>query len=150
MKIIQTKKFSVFEINESNNNKNNNNCVIYYSEDCLYHSITNHLESSNRIESILNELQKNYDESYFRICRSITNEEILLYHTEEYLERLIHLFNKSENEHSKVPIDRDTIIMPYTRNAVYSAAGSLLSAIDDLMLPSNHPNHIRFLSFFLF
>ena len=140
----QTLKYSIYELITIKEKKINPETIIYSHEDCLNHSIFNHFESSLRVETILNDLKEEYSHLYFRNCRQIKNEEILLYHSERYLEHFLFLCNKSENERNKVPIDRDTIIMPYTRDAVYYAAGALLTAIDDLMLPINHPNRIRY------
>jgi acetoin utilization deacetylase AcuC-like enzyme len=126
--------------------------AVFWHEECFMHRIKDHPEQPDRVSAILIALRKFYSDDRFRKAPLVTKDKILLFHTASHLQDLITLCDKSEKAYDEnddeelyQSIDGDTVVMWKTRRAVWRAAGSVVSAIDDLYLPSGNSRHIRYL-----
>jgi acetoin utilization deacetylase AcuC-like enzyme len=126
-----------------------NKVGIFWHGDCLLHKIVDHPEQPDRCAFILKTLRQNYPKECFRSAPLITDSQILLFHTPEHLSMLKKKFETSESAFNKnnikdmyKSIDGDTVVMWRTCKAVYRAAGSVIAAIDALLLPDGDTNKI--------
>lgn len=134
--------------------------MIFHNEACYNHRIPNHIEQPDRVKAIMKQLLIDWPDTaeVFRETGQCTDEDILLFHTEEYLSSLKVLFERSEaaylNQGSSdggsdsdsdmyQRIDSDTIAMWRTREAAYHAVGAVLAAVDQVMLPAEDPARAR-------
>ncbi len=123
---------------------NGDNCAVYFHDDCVQHNIDDHIERPDRVIWIMKALREKFPPPVFREATLVTDDQIRLFHTFDHLQKFKELSARSEENKTEEIIDGDTEIMENTRCAAYRAAGSLISAIDDLCLPRNHPRCIRY------
>jgi Histone deacetylase domain len=126
--------------------------AVFWHEECFMHRIKDHPEQPDRVSAILIALRKIYPEDCFRKAPLVTNDRILLFHTASHLQDLIKLCDKTEKAYDEnddeelyQSIDGDTVVMWKTRRAVWRAAGSVVSAIDNLYLQPGNSRYIRYL-----
>lgn len=126
--------------------------AIFWHEECSLHEIKGHPEQPDRVSCILVALKKIYSEDCFRKAPIVTADQILLFHAESHLRNLISLcdnsergFDENDDDEMYQSIDGDTVVMWKTRRAVWRAAGSVISAVDDLYLETGNPCRIRYL-----
>ena len=117
--------------------------AIYHHPACSLHKIAGHVEKPARVDCILRELKRNFEESYFRLAPSVTDEQILRFHTRSHLDVLKAKLSEVEeallngNEIVK-SFDSDTMVMSRSREAIYRAAGSVVAAVDSLYGDKEH------------
>jgi acetoin utilization deacetylase AcuC-like enzyme len=126
-----------------------NKIGIFWHEDCFLHKIVDHPEQPDRAVFILKELRQNYPTECFHSAPLVTDSQILLFHTPEHLSMLKKLsettesaFDKNNKKGMYKSIDGDTVVMWKTRKAAYRAAGSVIAAIDALLLPDGDTSKI--------
>jgi acetoin utilization deacetylase AcuC-like enzyme len=119
------------------------NVAIYSHRDCVDHCIPGHVEKPQRITSILKLLQEKWKPAIFFHSTEVTDEQILLFHEEEFLMELKSTFLEAEASKGMIKIDGDTKVCPLTRSAVYHSAGSIVNAIDRMYLPKDNPRWLR-------
>ena len=120
--------------------------AIYHHRDCIGHSIQRHPETPVRIVSMLKELRRNWPPEVFREAPLVTDDQILLFHTEEHLNSLKAMCDESERFRKPIHIDGDTAVMCASRHAILRAAGSIVAAIDDIYTVSSERRMIRFVA----
>jgi hypothetical protein len=116
--------------------------AIYWHPNCIRHNIPGHPEEPGRVKSILEKLHQHFPEDAFRKCNLATDEHILLFHDTACLSHIKKLASMStqhfqqKHEIRYCRIDGDTVMMHYTKDAVYSAVGSIITAIDHVYSPT--------------
>ena len=122
--------------------------AFYWHPDCERHCMSpSHPEQPARVTAILEQLREEYHSDHFRIAPKVTDEQILLFHTNKHLETFKRFCNAAENgkEMRKrfIPYDSDTVVMPNTRDAAYRAAGAVIAAVDAIYLPDDDSRKVR-------
>ena len=116
--------------------------AIYWHPNCVKHYIPDHPEEPGRVKSILEKLRKHFPEEAFRKCNSAKDEQILLFHDTNIVSQVKKLSNSSiqhfqhKHEEKYCRIDMDTVIMHHSKDSIYYATGSILTAIDHAFDPS--------------
>lgn len=135
-----TKKGKFYYIPKLKDNNELSKVAIIHHSSCIGHKIRGHVESPARVETILEYFKKSFGKKLsYRIAEPVTDEQILLFHTKPLLERFKYLAKKAEDEKTIIPIDGDTQVMNRTREAVYHAAGAVITAVDLVYLPDEDP-----------
>ena len=122
--------------------------AIYWHPACEAHCIPNHPEQPARARDILASLRAALPENAFRLAPKVTDDQILLFHQEQTLlafkkkAQLAETYYKNTGKTEYLAFDSDTQVMHATRAAAYHAAGSICASVDDLFLPSGHPDKI--------
>lgn len=117
--------------------------AIFWSPYCGEHFIDDdHPEEPDRVLLLLETLRKQFIDFQFISSKPALDEQILLFHSEEvlnkfhsYADEVEKLAEEFPNEIHHKHIDMDTIVMPKTRKAVLHAVGAAIDAIDRMMLP---------------
>jgi acetoin utilization deacetylase AcuC-like enzyme len=92
----------------------------------------------------MNTLRQQWPNEIFREATLVSEDQILLFHTDSHLMKFKHLCDQAIAKSTVQAIDSDTEVMEYTKDAVYRSAGSLITAIDHIFLPMTHELHIRY------
>ena len=105
---------------------------VFHHPECYDHNIHDHPEQPDRVATILATLRNHFPDAWFKEAPMATDEQLMLFHTPEYVAMMKRLCTKAEKgpPFELVPIDSDTILMRKTRNAAYRAAGSIVAAVD--------------------
>jgi len=77
-------------------------------------------------------LKERYGDEYFREAYLASDEQLLLFHTQQHVDNFHQLSALSEKTYGYKMYDGDTCVMWHTRNAALRAAGALLQAVDDV------------------
>lgn len=94
------------------------------------------------MKHILNKLRQNNGDEHFREAPLITDEQVMLFHSDAQYTKFNKIADFVENAHSQKKyafkrIDDDTVVMWKTRQAALRAAGSVIQAIDDIFMDSS-------------
>ena len=122
--------------------------AVYFHPMCSQHRIPDHPEHHSRVDGILTTLKETWGSKLlFREARQVTEDQILNFHTPALLARFRKLADKALKAYqAKKPvylsIDCDTTVMWNTRPAAFYAAGSVISALNSMYLPSTEQNYI--------
>jgi len=122
--------------------------AFFWHPDCERHCMSHsHPEQPARVTAILEQLRNEYHGDHFRIAPKVTDEQILLFHTNRHLETFKRLCTTAENgkemRNRFIPYDSDTVVMPHTRDAAYRAAGAVIAAVDAIYLPDEDSRKVR-------
>jgi len=108
-----------------------NKLNIYTHKDCFLHvQDEDHPESPMRLEKVMDKL-KSISEAVFVEASLATDEQILLFHTKDYLERLNSLLPKEQGV--SISIDDDTMICSDSLKAARRAVGAVCQATEDVL-----------------
>jgi hypothetical protein len=125
------------------------NMAVYFHPMCSQHRIPDHPEHYSRVDSILAVLRSTWkDVLHFRESLSVTEDQIMLFHTPGLLKRFRKLADAclqdyQQNKHvSYKPIDMDTTVMWQTRPAAFYAAGAVVCAVDSMYAPPDDASRI--------
>ncbi|MCD1294695.1 histone deacetylase [Methanocella sp. CWC-04] len=99
------------------------NACFFFSEDFLKHGYSDHIESKERLESVMGDLHYNIlnDIIDFINPHSASEEEIMLVHDPDYVKYII--------DFKEGMLDIDTIMSPGSLNAALKAAGAAIDGV---------------------
>lgn len=104
---------------------------IYTHPECLLHILEErHPEAPQRLNKVIAALETIPNANFIN-ASSATNEQLLLFHTQEYLDRLSTILPKESG--IRVKIDEDTSICKDSLLAAKRATGAVCQAIDDII-----------------
>ena len=88
-------------------------------------------------------LKKVFPQSIFHEAPRCLDEQILRFHSPEYLMKMNALFDAAESTKIVQVIDSDTNVMWATREAAYRAVGSVIAAVDDIFTVKEDGSKLR-------
>jgi acetoin utilization deacetylase AcuC-like enzyme len=108
---------------------------------CSEHLIKGHPEQPKRVGSIVNALISSFNADEMAVednSPRATVEQLLRFHTERHVTKLMKAFEKVENSKKNIEsrLDGDTSVMRGTGEACFRAAGGAVHAVDVLLGPN--------------
>ena len=108
--------------------------LVYHHPACMKHHIEDHPEQPNRVKVILDAIRTANilpDDAFVEAPR-VEDEHALLFHGAQMFDRLKRIMSACQEFGKEHRLDGDTAVMEHTKEAVYRAAGSIVSAVDDV------------------
>jgi acetoin utilization deacetylase AcuC-like enzyme len=111
--------------------------LIYYHSCFQDHNMgTEHVERPARTRVISNVLRSKVADqgrAGWRTPRRATDEELMRFHTPEYLREMHGIFDLAESTGKPQEIDGDTTAMKHTREAALRGAGAVCQAVEEVV-----------------